>query len=119
VFERAAYEQAARELAAATWWTAAASGSDPATRAGATVRYAPEPWGTELEATITGVVSGTACQIWAITASGQHAPVGGWIVTAGDLHTWHPASVPFPAAALAGFDIAADGKILVTIPLRR
>jgi hypothetical protein len=28
-----------------------------------------------------------------------------------------PASVPFPAAALAGFEITTDGKILVTIPL--
>ncbi len=38
--------------------------------------------------------------------------------TADDLHTWDPAPVPFPAAALASFDIAADGKILMTIPLR-
>ena len=103
--------------ATAAWWTAAASGFDPATRAGATVRYAPEPWGTELEATITGVASGTSCQIWAITASGQHAAVSGWTVTADGLHAWHTASVPFPAATLAGFDITADGKILVTIPL--
>ena len=103
--------------ATAAWWTAAASGFDQATRAGATVRYAPEPWGTELESTITGVASGTACQIWAITASGQHAAVGGWTVTAGDPHAWHTASVPFPAATLAGFDITAGGKILVTIPL--
>jgi hypothetical protein len=35
-----------------------------------------------------------------------------------DPDTWHPASVPFPAATLVGFDIAADGKIVVTIPLR-
>ena len=104
--------------ATATWWTAAASGFDPVTRVGATVRYAPEPWGTELEATITGIAPGTACQIWATTASGQHAAVGGWTVTADDVATWHPVSVPFPAAALAAFDITARGKILVTIPLR-
>jgi anti-sigma factor RsiW len=41
--------------AAAAWWTAAPSGCDPATGAGATVRYAPEPWGTELETAITGI----------------------------------------------------------------
>jgi hypothetical protein len=90
--------------ATATWWTAAASGFDPATRAGATVRYAPEPWGTELEATITGIASGTACQIWAITAGGQHAAAGGWTVSADDLYAWHPASCrsrppPWPAPA--------------------
>jgi hypothetical protein len=104
--------------ATAAWWTAAASGFDPATRAGASVRYAPEPWGTELEATITGIASGTACRIWAVTASGQRAAAGGWTVTGDDRHAWHPASVPFPAATLVGFDITADGKILVTIPLR-
>jgi hypothetical protein len=102
--------------AAATWWTAAARGFDPATRAGATVRYAPKPWGTELEAAISGIAPGTACQIWAITASGPHA-AGGWTVTGDDLHAWYPASVPFPAATLVGFDITADGKVLVTISL--
>ena len=104
--------------ATTTWWTATANGSDPATRVGATVRYASKSWGTELEAIIAGVASGTACQIWAITVSGQHAAAGGWIITAGDQHAWYPASVPFPAAALVGFDITADGRILVTIPLR-
>jgi hypothetical protein len=74
--------------------------------------------GTELAATVTGIAPGTGCQMWAITFRGQHAAVGGWIVTGDDLDTWHPASVPFPAAALAGFDMTADGKILVTIPLR-
>jgi hypothetical protein len=103
--------------ATVTWWTAAASEFDPATRAGATVRYAPEPWGTELEVTTTGIAPGTACQIWAIAASGQHAASDDWTVTADDRDTWHPASVPFPAATLAGFDITADGKILVTIAL--
>ena len=61
------------------------------------MRHAPEPWGTELEATIiTGIAPGTACQIWTVTG--------------GDLHAWHPASVPVPAATLAGFDITADGQ---------
>jgi hypothetical protein len=60
---------------------------DPATRGGAAVRYAPEPWGTELAATVTGIAPGTACQIWAITSRGQHAAVGGWTVTGDDLYT--------------------------------
>ena len=105
--------------ATATWWTAAARGFDPATGADATVRYASEPWGTELEAAITGIAPGTACQLWAITASGQHAATDDWTVTADDLHAWPLAAVPFPAATLAGFDIIADGKILVTITVRR
>jgi hypothetical protein len=104
--------------AAASWWAAAADGFDPATGGRAAVRYTPQPWGTELEASVTGIPPGTACQIWAATASGQHAAAGGWTVTRGDPHAWYPASVPFPAASLDSFDITADGKVLVIIPLR-
>lgn len=103
--------------AALTWWAAAGEGSGPAARVGATVRYASQPWGTALEATVTGIPPGTSCQIWATTASGQLAAAGGWTVTRGAPHAWYPASVPFPAASLAGFDITAHGKVLVTISL--
>jgi hypothetical protein len=37
------------------------------------VRFTPQPWGTELEASVSGIRPGTRCQIWATTASGQHA----------------------------------------------
>jgi hypothetical protein len=104
--------------AAAPWWAATARGFDPATRVGAAVRYTPEPWGTVLEASVRGIPPGTACQIWATTASGQRAAGGGWTVARGDPHAWYPASVPFPAASLDGFDITAHGKVLVIIPLR-
>ena len=83
----------------------------------AAVRYAPQPWGTELEASISGVPPGTACQIWATTASGHHAAAGGWTVTRADPHAWYPASVPFPAATLDSFDVTAHGTVLVTISL--
>lgn len=104
--------------AAAPWWAATAKGFDLATGAGAAVRYTPQPWGTELEATVSGIPPGTACQIWAVTVSGQHASGGGWTVNRGDLHAWYPASVPFQAASLDGFDITAHGQVLVVIPLR-
>ena len=83
----------------------------------AAVRYAPQPWGTELEASVSGVPPGTACQIWATTASGHHAAAGGWTVTRADPHAWYPASVPFPAATLDSFDVTAHGTVLVTISL--
>ena len=74
--------------------------------------------GTVLEASVSGIPAGTACQIWATTISGQHGAAGGWTVTRGDPHGWYPASVPFPAASLDSFDITAHGTVLVTIPLR-
>jgi hypothetical protein len=98
------------------WW--AAGGFNAATGDHATVRYTPQPWGTELEASVSGIPPGTRCQIWATTANGQQAAGGGWTVTRGDPHAWYPASVPFPAGSLAGFDITAGGTVLVTIPLR-
>ena len=104
--------------AAASWWAAAAEGFNAATGARATVRYTPQPWGTGLEASVSGIPPGTPCQIWAITAKGRQAAGGGWTVTRGDPHAWYLASVPFPAAMLAGFDITTDGEVLVAIPLR-
>jgi len=104
--------------AASSWWAAAAGGFNAATGARAAVRFTPQPWGTELEASVSGIPPGTPCQIWASTASGQHAAGGGWTVTRGDPHAWYPASVPFPAATLDSFDITTDGKVLVAIPLR-
>ena len=104
--------------ATAPWWAAAAEGSGPVTRAAAAVRYTPVPGGTVLEASVSGIPAGTACQIWATTISGQHGAAGGWTVTRGDPHGWYPASVPFPAASLGSFDITAHGTVLVIIPLR-
>jgi hypothetical protein len=104
--------------AASSWWAATAGGFNMATGARAAVRYTPQPWGTELEASVSGIAPGTSCQIWATTTGGHQAAGSGWTVTRGDPHAWYPASVPFPAGSLAGFDITADGKVLVAIPLR-
>jgi hypothetical protein len=99
-------------------WAASAEGHNAVTGVSAAVRYTPHPWGTELEASVSGIRPGTPCQIWATTASGQQAAAGGWTVTRSDPHAWYPASVPFPAASLVGFHITAYGNVLVTILLR-
>jgi anti-sigma factor RsiW len=102
--------------AAPGWW--AAGGLNAATGARAAVRYTPQPWGTELQASVSGIPPGTRCQIWATTGSGHQAAGGSWTVTSGDPHAWYPASVPFLAGSLAGFDITAGGTVLVAVPLR-
>ena len=93
-------------------------GLNAATGARAAVRYAPQPWGTELAASVSGIPPGTRCQIWATTVGGRQAAGGSWTVTRGDPHAWCPASVPFPAGSLAGFDITAGDTVLVAVPLR-
>jgi hypothetical protein len=104
--------------AAVSWWAASAEGHDAAIGVSAAVRYTPQPWGTELEASVSGIRPGTPCQIWATTVSGQQAAAGGWTVTRSDPHAWYPASAPFPAASLASFRITTHGNVLVTISLR-
>ena len=116
--EQALHPAAAPPRAAPSWWAAAAGGFNAATGARAAVRYTPQPWGTQLEASVSGIPPGTPCQIWATTASGHQAAGGSWTVTRSDPHAWYPASVPFPAGSLAGFDITTGGTVLVAIPLR-
>ena len=97
------------------WW--AAGGFNAATGVRAAVRYTPQPWGTQLEASVSGIPPGTRCQIWATTASGHQAAGGSWTITRADPHAWYPASIPFPVGSLAGFAIISGGTVLVAIPM--
>jgi hypothetical protein len=96
-------------------WTDTDTGASTTTGARATVRYAAQSWGTELEAQITGVPAGTRCQLRVSAAHGQDIAAGGWVTTAGSQLAWHPASVPWPAASLQGFVITAGSQTLVTV----
>jgi hypothetical protein len=102
--------------ATAPRWTDTDTGASAATGARATVRYAAQPWGTELEARVTGVPAGTRCQLRVINAQGQDIGAGGWTIAAGSQHPWYPASVPWPAARLHGFVITAGSQTLVSVP---
>jgi anti-sigma factor RsiW len=112
----ALYPAAARTPAvAAPRWTATAEGANRATGAWAAVRYAPLPWGTEMEVQVTGIAAGTRCQLLVTGPAGQDVAAGGWTITAGHQAAWYPASVPFQAASVRGFTVSAGGEILVTI----
>jgi hypothetical protein len=92
--------------------------TNPETGTWAAVRYTPQPWGTELEVSITGVTAGTRCQLMVTGPQGQGISAGGWDFAAGTRPVWYPASVPIPAAGLRRFTIVADGKTVVTIQAR-
>jgi len=96
-------------------WEATDQAVNPATGAGATVRYAAEPWGSELEVRVSGVAAGTRCQFWVTGPRGQRVDAGGWIIVAGQQAAWHPASVPFRVSMLRSFQVTGDGKVLVTV----
>jgi Putative zinc-finger len=105
----------ASSTAAVTRWTDIDTGASATTGARATVRYAAERWGTELEVRVTGVPAGTRCQLRVVGARGQGVAAGGWVIRTGSQYTWYPASVPWPAASLADFVITSGRQTLVTV----
>jgi anti-sigma factor RsiW len=107
---------AGTSAATAPPWIDTDTAGSPATGAWAAVRYAAQPWGAELEVRVTGIPAGTRCQLRVTNARDQDIAAGGWTITAGSQHTWYPASVPWPAGSLVGFDVTAGGQTLVTVP---
>jgi len=92
--------------------------TNPVTGAWAAVRYTAQPWGTELEVSVTGVAPGTQCHVLVTGRRGQVISAGGWDYTASRPPAWYPASVPIQAASLRSFAITANGRTLVTIQAR-
>jgi hypothetical protein len=91
---------------------------NPQTGAWAAVRFTARPWGTELEVSVTGVTTGTRCQLLVTGPQGQVFSAGGWDFEVGAQPVWYPASVALPAASLRRFTIVADGKTVVSIQAR-
>ena len=84
-------------------WAASAAGFNPASRAGATVRYSSQPWGTQLEVHVTGIRAGSTCQFWVTGTAGQHILAGAWLIVSGQRRSWYPASAPVPIASMRSF----------------
>jgi anti-sigma factor RsiW len=104
--------------AAAARWSATATGANPATGVRAAIRYAAQPWGSELEVRVTGIPVGTRCQLWVTGAHSQDIAAGGWTIASASQNGWYPASVPFPASSLRGFEVTAGGKAQIIVPAR-
>jgi hypothetical protein len=103
---------------AAPAWAVTVQGTSTVTGAWAAVRYTGEPWGAELEASITGIAPGTRCRLLVIGTGGQKVAAGGWAVAISKQSAWYPASVPLRAGGPRSFEIITGRKILVTIPAR-
>ncbi len=92
------------------------SATNPQTNVTATVRYAARSWGTKMDVWVTGIKGGTACQIYAVNASGQRWEAGSWTVPDGQRGSDYPASVSVAAAQVRSFEITSGGHVLVTVP---
>ena len=82
-------------------------------------RYSPRPWGTEIEAQISGVRPGTRCQLWVAGPAGQRMPAGSWTIAGSGPAVWYPASVSLSEASLRSFEIkTGSGGTLVSVRAR-
>jgi anti-sigma factor RsiW len=91
------------------------SATNPATHVAATVRYAPQGWGTVLDTRVKNVPAGARCQLVVTDSSGHRTVVGGWTTTYDEGSVWYPGSSPVRLASVRSFQITSQGKILVTV----
>jgi anti-sigma-K factor RskA len=91
-------------------------GANPRTHVSVAVSYTQKKSGTSMKVLVAGIRSGTVCQFWVTTSSGQHLLAGSWTVYGNHATSWYGGSSPVAAASVTSFDITAGGKVLVTIP---
>lgn len=104
--------------AAAVHWAPMVSGTNSRTHASATVRYRGRPGGIELDVQVSGIPTGTMCELQVINARGQGLASGTWIVTSGHQSAWYPASSSVPLSGARGFVVTNGTRTLVTVPIR-
>jgi Putative zinc-finger len=79
------------------------------------VRYAEAPWGTQLDAHVSGIPDGTTCEFWVIGAHGSRWAAGSWTVNRSDWDSSYPESTAVPIGAVHGFQLTAGGKLLISV----
>jgi predicted anti-sigma-YlaC factor YlaD len=96
--------------------TDVAVGSNARTDVTAVVSYTQNNSATTMKVLVTGIRSGTHCEFWLTTSSGEHLQVGRWTVNGARQSNWYGVSSSVAAASVRSFDVTAAGKVLVTIP---
>jgi hypothetical protein len=90
--------------------------SSPVTGATAMVSYAKEHWGTALAAEVDGIPRDTTCQMYVVYADGSRAYAMAWTTADDEGTVYYSGSVPADKESIAGFQITAGGKTLVSVP---
>lgn len=80
----------------------------------ATVKYVQMPWGTLLTTKVTGIPSGTTCQIWVVVAGKAPILVGSWTVGWNEGAVWYPSSAAVSAQAVQRFVITVGTTRSIT-----
>jgi hypothetical protein len=98
---------------AAHWQTVQMT--DGATHTTVVVKYDSAPWGTRLEAQVSGIPVGTTCQFWVTGAGGQRWSAGSWTVASTWQDPWYQASSSAPIGRVRGFEITSGATVLVSM----
>jgi anti-sigma-K factor RskA len=80
----------------------------------ATIKYAPEHWGSAFEVLVNGIPVGTTCELWVVNADGTRTEVAAWTVADDEGEVWYPGSAPGSSAAISSFQITAGHRVLLT-----
>jgi Putative zinc-finger len=91
------------------------SGRDPTTKVIGEVRFLRRSWGTQTDVAVGGVKYGTRCELWVTDTAGRRVAVGGWQYK--DEGSWYPGSTAVATGSIRSFQITANGKTLVTLPV--
>ncbi|HEY2551906.1 MAG TPA: zf-HC2 domain-containing protein [Streptosporangiaceae bacterium] len=94
-------------------WPDRVQATDHQTHVTASVSYGPVPSGTGTMVYVRGIPPGTVCKFWAVSSDGRRWPVTMWRVVHADIG--YSSTVPMPAGSVAGFQITAGGKMLISI----
>lgn len=81
----------------------------------ATISYRSMGWGTQLAAKVTGIPTGTNCQLWVIDSAGQRVLAGGWMTDNDEGTVWYPASAGLPSRGVAAFQITVGHGQAITV----
>jgi anti-sigma-K factor RskA len=95
----------------------AASGGNAASHVMAMVRYASSSSGTQMRVRVKGIPTGTNCQFFVVTSNGK-TWAGSWTVESATYtqSPWYEGSAKVSPSSVRDFQVAAAGKVLVTIP---
>lgn len=100
------------------YWPEVVQGSNPASGAGAIIRYRARPWGVQIVVQVSGILAGTHCELRVLAATGQEATAASWTVAAFRNTAWYPASAPFAEVGVRDFLVMSAGQTLVNVRAR-
>jgi hypothetical protein len=69
----------------------------------ATVAYSPMGWGTQLDAKVTGIPTGTNCQLWVVGPGGKRVLAASWVTDNAEGTVWYPGSTGMASGDVSAF----------------